>query len=320
MEEENELEQVHSNPENKISTQVEHPNVEIAKVDTQLSFVTSLKIGFVKLVKLNYTSISSFSFHMLHCVTINGAQHLYLYGDQQCYLWWQYLIMFTALPIVLLFPLCFGFSLDLMKEKLISPNKFLIASVFPPYSFVLWMKKKWNGLAKCEASEDELLCVDVIMEMEEILFKSEDSFPRWPVVQLYRNLFIVTMSTFILNPVYLVIGFILVFLVFGIHDRQRMPYKNWYLNFLQRLSSGCLLAISACNIIPAFSFIMNLKAIPNMAVVVPALKYLEMALCGMVPLSLLVWKISNRYKQDAPYDRSRSMLSIASHRSGISSH
>ena len=113
-----------------------------------LSFSSLLKIGFVKLTKLNYTSISTFTFHMLHCVTINGSRHLYLYGDHQCYAWWQYVIMILVLPIVLLFPLSFGIALDLMKEGMISTNQFLFATVCPPYAIILRIKMKKGCLSK----------------------------------------------------------------------------------------------------------------------------------------------------------------------------
>ena len=47
----------------------------------QLSFSSITKIGFIKLVQLNFTSISMFTLMMLNCVPVGGKLHLYLYGD-----------------------------------------------------------------------------------------------------------------------------------------------------------------------------------------------------------------------------------------------
>ena len=154
----------------------------------KLSFTSILKIGFIKLAKLNFTSISSIAFHMVHCVTINNNLHLYLYGDVQCYYWWQKLILFGLLPIVVLYPLSFGISLDLLKERWISPSTFLFATVMPFFTFALYVKKKIVGLEKHNYFHDDEICKNEILAMEEELFAEESKVLRWPVVQLYRNL------------------------------------------------------------------------------------------------------------------------------------
>ena len=115
-------------------------NLDDADCGGKLSFISILKIGFVKLVKLNLTSIFTFTFRMVHCVEIAGLQYLYLYAEHQCYSYWQYIIIFGVLPIVLLFPAAFGFSLNLLKQGCISTREFLIASSFPYYA--LWLYGK----------------------------------------------------------------------------------------------------------------------------------------------------------------------------------
>ena len=134
------------------------------------------------------------------------------------------------------------------------------------------------------------------MQMEEILFK-KNNHTRWPVVQLYRNLLIVILSTFIPNPVYLVLSFIPICLVFVVHDKHRAPYKHTYLNVLQMLSSGFLLLVSVCNIPPAFSFIVNLNAIPYMSIVLPLLRYTELVLYCAMPCSLLAWRLQDKLRK-----------------------
>ena len=132
----------------------------------------------------------------------------------------------------------FGVALDLMKEGLISTNQFLIASVVPPFTLYLWTKNRRHGLPQYSCSNSESLCVNAIMEMEETLFKTNGKDVRWPIVQLYRNLLVVLVSTFILNPLYRLLAPIPVFLMFVIHDKERDPYKHPFLNQLQTLFSA----------------------------------------------------------------------------------
>ena len=232
---------------------------------------------------------------MTHCVNIDGHFHLYLYGDHRCYSYWQYLIMYGVLPVILLFPIAFGISLNLLKGGLISSKTFLLASVAPIYAIWLWVKNKTTGLNEKIPSMEEKVCIEAILEMEELLFRAEDSLLQWPIVQLYRNYLVVVLNNFILNPIYRTISFILVFLFFLVHEFIRMPYKHHYLNLLQCLSSICLCAIAACNIPASMSVMTNSMSVPQMKFVVLMLQYVEMAIYALVPSSLLVWKVWERY-------------------------
>ena len=130
----------------------------------ELSFNSILKVGFIKLVKLNFTSISIFSFHMIHCVPIGEKLHLYLYGDHVCYTSWQYAILFAVLPIVVLFPLTFAMALNLLKEEVISTKSFLAAAVIPYYTCFLYLKKRLTGLQHHRGSKEDKKCADAILD------------------------------------------------------------------------------------------------------------------------------------------------------------
>ena len=80
-----------------------------------------------------------------------------------------------------------------------------------------------------------------------------------------------------------------------LHDRDRMPYKHSYMNLLQCLSSSCLVIISACNIPASMSVMTNSMSVPFMKTVVVALTYTEMVMYAIVPLSLLGWKVWEKY-------------------------
>ena len=228
---------------------------------------------------------------MINCVPNGGSLRLYLYGDLLCYNWWQNIIMFAVLPIVLLFPLSFGISLNLLKKKLISPTTFLFSSVVPYITLALYVKKKTVGLKRCHLSKEDERCIDEILLSEEELFRADDRGIRWSVVQLYRNLLVVVLNTFIINSIYRSVVLFPVFMLFGLHDALRKPFKHVYLNYLQILTSACLLMINACNNLASFSTSFDLMVVSAMGNVLRVLKYSELVILAIVPLSLPAWKL-----------------------------
>ena len=196
---------------------------------------------------------------------------------------------------MLLFPAAFGIMLNLLKQRCITTDTFLKASAFPYYSLWLYGKNKIIGLHRDYPSEDENSCINVILETEEELFKPDETLLRWPVCQLYRNFLVVILNTFILNPIYRITLYVPIFFLFAYHDLLRLPYKHNYLNFMQCLSSGCLLVITACNFPASMTVMTNALSVPLMKTVVMVLQYVEMATCAAVPLSLVGWKLSEQY-------------------------
>ena len=234
---------------------------------------------------------------MINCVSVGGKLHLYLYGDLLCYTWWQQIILFAVLPVVVLFPLSFGISLNMLKERSISPTTFLFSSVMPYITFILSMKKKIVGLSKYNPSEEDERCIKEILLLEEGVFWEDDRAVRWPIIQLYRNLLVAVLNTFILNTIYRSVVLFPVFMLFGLHDARRMPFKDIYLNYLQMLTSACLLIINACNVVPSFSIVFDVMVVSAMGDILRALKYLELVLLAIVPLSLPAWKLWEKIQE-----------------------
>ena len=234
---------------------------------------------------------------MINCVSIGGKFHLYLYGDLLCYNWWQQIILLVVLPMVVLFPLSFGISLNMLKERSISLTTFMISSVMPCVTFILWAKKKIIGVHKHNPSDDDERCIKEILLMEEDLFQPNDRAIRWPVIQLYRNLLVAVLNTFILNTIYRTVVLFLVFGLFILHDARRMPFKHVYLNYLQVLTSVCLQFINACNVVPSISIFFDVMVISGMEHILTALKYFELVLLAIVPLSLPLWKLLEKIKE-----------------------
>ena len=136
-----------------------------------------------------------------------------------------------------------------------------------------------------------------ILENEESLFHSDFHFVRWPVFQLYRNLVVVVINIFVLNPFYRCSVYVLVFLVFFTQDVYAMPYKHPFLNRLQMLSSSFLLLFTVSNIPASISFMGDIMAVPDMDNALDGLKYLQILMVGLIPFSLVGWKGWEFYKE-----------------------
>ena len=216
----------------------------VTECTEMLPFSLVVKIGVVKLMKLNFTSAVNILFQLIHCERIGNQLHLYLYGDYVCYGWWQVLIIVVLLPIVVLFPLSFGISLNLLKERRITSSSFLVMCGMPLATVWFQVKKMLGTLEEIHHTKHEERCMEEILLLEEELYRPSNEEMRWPVIQLYRNLLVVVLDIFILNREYKILWLAVLFVAFSLHDRYRMPFKHEYMNQLQRLTSACLFLIT----------------------------------------------------------------------------
>ena len=192
---------------------------------------------------------------------------------------------FLVNPILLMFPLSSGLSLDLLKEGTISTKSFIVASVLPFYSIFLIIKRMFGSLERKIFSKDDELYIQRVLINEETLFNIDDRHLfRWPVIQLYRNLLIVFVNIFILNPFYRCLTYVLLLFIFFTHDIHRMPYKHLSLNRLQKLSSLFLILVTLCNIPTSISMMGDVTQVPDMIQTIHGLKLVEMSLLLALPL------------------------------------
>ena len=217
--------------------------------------------------------------------------HSTRYGEQFCYTWWQYVIFATLLPILLLFPLSFGLSLDLLHLRKISTKTFVLSFMMPFIPFSLQMKNRNQKLPTKAFDDAEEKCAAEIPEQEQAFFRSDENSIRWSTIQLYRNLLVVIIDTFVLSAVYKTLCFSVLFMSFALHDGLRMPFKHPYLNQLQRLTSVSLFLVNICCVPSSFSSVGNVMAVPNMDMCLTVLRYFEISLYLIVPLSFPAWKI-----------------------------
>ena len=148
-----------------------------------------------------------------------------------------------------MFPLSFGMALDRLKKKKISVDIFLLSCVVP---FAFYFKRQNQEVLDILDDDDER-CKNIILDQEEELFDVESKGIHWGVVQLYRMLVIVLINTIVLNSIFKCLWFAGIFGSFFAHDFIRVPFKDTFLNHLQRLTSGCLFLVTLCSVPSTFS-------------------------------------------------------------------
>ena len=283
-----ELQQLDSVPSSS-STGIEELAAESESLpDLPISMTSHLKIGLLKLLKVNFTSSMVILLQLVHCETLRNKPRLYLFADHICYVWWQWLIIVFIIPTLLMFPISFGMALDRLKARTISTTTFLTSCVIP-FAFYVRTKIIPKNPEKIPNEEEEK-CAKVILEQEEELFDEGSNGMRWSVLQLYRMLVIVMLNTFVLNTIYKSLWFFGLFLAFAMHDSRRMPYKSQFLNQLQCLTSVCLFLVNLCSVPSAISSVGDITSIPNMDMCLTILGYFKQLLYAIVLLSFPMWK------------------------------
>ena len=198
------------------------------------------------------------------------------------------MILVIILPAIVLFPILFGKLLDLLKQRKISSTMFTASCVIP--FLVVWPYVRKTS-SEQESNPEEERCIKEILDMEETLFKSNDKEMRWPIVQLYRNIFVVIIDTFVLSPVFKNLWYSSLFLAFHAHDWYRVPYRHNYLNQLQKFSSAALFLVNICSAPSSMSSVGDILALPGMPYALLVLEYLEITVYVLVPITLPAWKV-----------------------------
>ena len=251
-----------------------------------------LKRCFFRLLSLVYIPFAIFAFNMVNCVDILGKSHLYIYGDLQCYVWWQKLIFSVLIPWILMFPLSTQISKHMMKKRQVSLNHYLCMNLFPPYTICLYAKKCLYGYVQTCPSKDEAASINAFMKEADDMFRSNDTLICWKVVLLIRSLTISGIRTFFINPMFRLAVICPIFCVCLIHDMKAMPFKHRALNGLQIYFSFCLLVLTMCNEMFAVSYMNDITGIPGIEEFIIILDVLHyMLLLFPLPLWVVGWRI-----------------------------
>lgn len=270
-----------------------------------------LKCCLIQMMLLCYAPIASYSFEMLHCVTLwEDSQHLYVDGNVQCYQWWQYLIgVFVGLWIIP-FSLALYSGCYLARSCKVTLNEFLLLIIFPP-SCIYFRFRAWKYASKIAQSKEDLIYLrHALLVLDEPFRrrKTDIGFVTWEAMLIFRRLVLVIIRTFSINPItrlYLMLFPLLLFLVDHIRVK---PYKSRFLNWTETISLVLLCFLSAVNLFWAYSYFTDISFTQTMLVLSDAFFYLE-AIILLAPVYLifllLTYLLARKYLK---FNRCRNLI------------
>jgi hypothetical protein len=94
--------------------------------------------AFLKSVFLGYTVLARNSLTLLHCVTVEGVDCLFVNCNIECYTWWQKLIGTLVLIYFLPFVLVLFFGAKKLYRRQITVAHFFFACLFPVPFLSYW--------------------------------------------------------------------------------------------------------------------------------------------------------------------------------------
>ena len=265
----------------------------------QITFTVRLQLAFIKILKTIYTPITDISFKLINCISINNTMHLYAAGDVLCYHWWQVVIMVVVVPGLVVFPFSYGLAMCLIRKRRINTQQFLAAAAVPYYSMFLFVKSCSNGiLSGCHTYNDYLFTVVQLGDEDEV-YRQKHQILSWPVLQLYRSLFVAAIKSFVINPIYRTLMFLLAFFIFVLHDRSAKPFKNKNMNILHASCTICLSFIAMCNLMFSFTlYVPKVYDIDNISTVLKMLSIVEYICYSYIPCLVLWLLFFGKLKND----------------------
>lgn len=220
-----------------------------SKPPFQLRLVCSL----IQLLLLSYSTFARSSIAMINCVHINGALHLYIYGELQCYHWWQYVI-FTVIAIwILPFSFTIYFSCKLLRSCRITLTQFFVILFFPPMLLVYYIKISLSKVKPHLTKRHAAYIKQTVMIFEEP-FKHR----YWESVLIFRRLTIILICFTISDPMLRLYVVMVPSLLFIVHHIYAWPYKHKVLNWLETVSLLLICLMAVINLFWSYIYVSNI--------------------------------------------------------------
>jgi len=170
--------------------------------NNSLKFPQRIGLGIIKIILFGYKNIATFSIALFHCVTINGSSHMFIYGEQHCYTWWQILDMFFFVFWVVPFPAALMISYRLYVRHVIPLRLLVFSIVVPLLAFVFKFQYRSMNCLYVE-EENEKAVSKLLKESFEQAYRQCNNKPYyvfWETWRLYQRLILAFVTTFTINP------------------------------------------------------------------------------------------------------------------------
>ena len=98
------------------------------------------------------------------------------------------------------------------KTEQIKTTQFLVGAGIPYYGVFLYLKKYFGETASLAYSDEDTQLINKLLKDYDEVYRQHNQLISWPVVQLYRNLLIAAVKTFVIDPMYRSLTFLPIFL------------------------------------------------------------------------------------------------------------
>ena len=236
----------------------DYEDLNIVYSHANTSCEVKMEYGFLKLLLFSYTPISVFAFKMINCVPVVGSRHLYIYGDVECYQWWQcFIILFIIFWIG---PFAFALYAGpwLLRSQKINLRQFFLIMFFPFLSIYYFVRGWCSNGCVCIRNEE-----GIKIRRHLRTFTGPFLVEYWEVVIILRRLVLTALCSFIINPV---IRLFITMPCLGIclaHHMKAMPYKSSKLNWLEASSLTLLCLFNLTHLFWAFTYMNDISGMPG---------------------------------------------------------
>ncbi|XP_057291347.1 uncharacterized protein LOC130613985 [Hydractinia symbiolongicarpus] len=235
-----------------------------------------VSICIISIILWNYVNIVMLTLTLINCRQITNEKVLYINGNMQCFVWWQFLcFIFLSLWVILFCPSAY-FAVKLLHTGCLSLGEFHQCFLIPFLTPFYYKKSKIRKTVYLEKNARDN--VQALVNLFENPFRQNKNgnVIIWEVWRLSQRLLIAVFAVFFINPlerISYIAGIMLILQV--IHIRVK-PYKEKLVNLLETASLTCLCLLVTMNLLRAYLFVYNIPNQESMTTILRVFSILEL--------------------------------------------
>eukprot|EP00795_Rhopilema_esculentum_P000887 gene887-10639_t len=214
-----------------------------------------LVIVFLEIFLFNYAFQTKTILKLLNCVNVANKTVLYIQGTVACYTKWQYAVIVIGCIWVIPFCLFLLVAAKLIRSGHLKANYVIVCCIFPLPSLVFFfiLTRKQSAYTRCPTAPSQLYLIRLLAG------PYKNPYGYWEGVYTLRRLILISLCTFIAEPLSKIYSLIIVQLIFLIHHLQIKPFKQCKANLCETISLGSLTFISCMKLFFMYSYITATK-------------------------------------------------------------
>lgn len=241
-----------------------------------------VKCCILQLLLLSYSTISTATFELIHCVRINDVEddtdYSYINANEECkgswYIFAKLLAAFWSIPF---FIAVFGAN-KLLRDQRIRIREFLLILHFPPLLLYFVARNVYRRYKRIDLCAAEIQTRDHLLQVLEMPFQKKSathSVWYWEAMLILRRLILVCIYVFLPEPIPRLYVMCIPLTLFLVDHLRVQPYNNRLLNWLETASLLCLVFLVSINLFWAYSYETNVPISNTLSLISHVFLYVE---------------------------------------------